>query len=105
MDLEENGKESKAKQNTFCLLSQSSQKNSPRLKVKNFGTEEYMKGKIETICQICEIPKPFFEQKTDCVLLNAQLKRKGLVIEIYLATQVDWIGLLTEDNFENKKKI
>ena len=25
-------------------------KNSPRLKVKNFGTEEYMKGKIETIC-------------------------------------------------------
>ena len=49
-------------------------KNSPRLKVKNFGTEEYMKGKIETICQICQIPKPFFEQKTDCVLLNAQLK-------------------------------
>ena len=61
-----------------------------------------MKGKIETICQI---PKPFFEQKTDCVLLNAQLKWKGLVIEFHLATQLDWIGLLTEDNFENKKKI
>ena len=73
-----------------------------RSKSKILGTEEYRKGKIETICKICQIPKPFFEQKTDCVLLYAQLKWKGLVIEIHLATQLDWIGLLTEDNFENK---
>ena len=69
---EESGKESKDvffKTHFVHFL-----KNSARLKVLIFWTEEYMKGKIETICQICQIPKPFFEQKTDCVLLNAQLK-------------------------------
>ena len=73
---EENGKESKDVffKTLFVHFLKVLTKNSPRLKVKNFGTEEYMKGKIETICQICQIPKPFFEQKTDCVLLNAQLK-------------------------------
>ena len=64
------GKQRCVLQNTFCSLSQKQCKTQSL----HFWTEEYMKGKIETICQICQIPKPFFEQKTDCVLLNAQLK-------------------------------
>ena len=73
---EENGKESKdVFFNThFVHFFKVLKKTVQDSKSKILRTEEYMKGKIETICQICQIPKPFFEQKTDCVLLNAQLK-------------------------------
>ena len=73
---EENGNKSKYMffKTLFIHFLKNLKKTVQDSKSKILGREEYMKGKIETICQICQIPKPFFEQKTDCVLLNAQLK-------------------------------
>ena len=51
---------------------------------------------------ICQIPKPFFAQKTDCLLLTAQLKWKGPVIEIHSKAQLNWIGLLIESHSEGE---